>query len=441
MASLTNTVQLFLKQRQLLSAKLLVAYSGGVDSHVLLHVLAELREQNPGLNLKAIYVHHGLQAEADQWQQHCQKTCADLQVEFQSLTVNVTVSVGESLEAQARAARYAAFKDVLQEGECLCVAQHQDDQAETLLLQLFRGAGLKGLAAMPEQAQFANGQLLRPFLSVSQSDVLNYAKEQKLHWCEDPSNKDDNFDRNYLRNQVLPSLRERWPSVAKTISRSAKHCASAEQLLNELALQDCPALIDDDGLSIDSLKGLSQHRMKNVLRAWLDQLLQQLPSEKVLQQVIDDVIAAGESAEPQINIGTKLVRRFNNSLYVTDKYLAMATDVQLTWDLTQNLQLPNRLGELVATAGTGKGLRTDLDSVTVRFRRGGERCRLPGQNNSQSLKKLFQEWGVPPWMRDRTPLLYVGDTLAVIAGYAVCEGFLVSDNGLRILLRAKKTPQ
>jgi tRNA(Ile)-lysidine synthase len=215
------------------TGKVFIAYSGGVDSHVLLHLVCSVEQLK--LKTTAVYINHGLQQEAEQWALHCEAVSLDLGVKFQCINVNAQKTIGKSLEEIAREARYTAFKSLLDKQDILLLAQHREDQMETVLLQLFRGAGVKGLSGMPLSAVFGTGKMLRPFLDVSKNEIIYYAEENKLQWIEDPSNKSDIFDRNFLRNQIIPQLKDRWPALDKTIARSARHCAKSEYISQELA--------------------------------------------------------------------------------------------------------------------------------------------------------------------------------------------------------------
>ncbi|NNG62887.1 tRNA lysidine(34) synthetase TilS, partial [Pseudomonas fragi] len=252
-----------------------VALSGGLDSTVLLHVLAQLRQTRSLPPLSAIHVHHGLQAAADEWPAHCQALCNALGVPLQ--VVHVHVQAGASLERAAREARYQAFVTLTRAQEVLLTGQHRDDQAETLLFRLLRGAGVSGLAAMPRQRRLGEGNLCRPLLDVSRTDLEAYAREHSLGWIEDPSNQQTDFSRNYLRHEIFPLLTRRWPQAAASMARSAAHCAEAQGLLDDLARQDLQAagaVSEFDWLGLPSLElapitCLSPARQRNALRYWL----------------------------------------------------------------------------------------------------------------------------------------------------------------------------
>ena len=248
-----------------------VAYSGGCDSTVLLHALAALRDQLP-VELHALHVNHNLHEAAPTWAAHCRAVCETLAIPLTEVNVDARAAKGESPEAAARAARYCIFTDVLKAGDGLLLAHHRDDQAETLLLQLLRGSGPRGLAAMPAHRPQGAGWLGRPLLSFSRQELCRYAEAEKLQWIDDPSNFDTDFDRNFLRQRVLPLLQERWPAAATTLGRAAEHQAEAAELLHQLAEEDwqLTAGPQADTLQIDSLLRLTPDRQRNVLRYWIN---------------------------------------------------------------------------------------------------------------------------------------------------------------------------
>ena len=417
-----------------------VAYSGGIDSHVLLHALAQLRQTFPKLKLTAVHVHHGLFQAANDWVQHCRQVCDELKVGLQIINVKVKCSAGLSVEEQARIARYQALTKLLQAGDLLITAHHADDQAETCLLQFLRGAGIKGLASMPVMISFAQGFLARPFLSISRQDLLEYAQKNNLSWIEDDSNHNLKFTRNFLRYTIMPEFKKRWPNINKTIMRVAKNCAEANELLQELAKQDIEELKGSvkNTLAIAKLQKLSLARQKNVLREWLHAQGFRLPSAIKLKHIISDVINARTDADPCIVWQEVEVRRHQDNLYAMSPLFKFNNKVDLSWDGKNPLKLPGNLGILRCEKAMGQGLKAEVFSknIVVRFRQGGEQCKLPNREGTHKLKKLFQEWGVPSWQRDRIPLLYINDQLAAIVGYAVCSELAAFNNevGMSLLL-------
>ena len=408
--------------------QLCIAYSGGLDSHVLLHLMSQLRAQNSEWSLRAVHVHHGLSPHADRWVEHCRTVCVDLNIDFHCEYLHESLPTGESVEAWARQARYAALEKSLTPGAILLTAHTQNDQAETVLLQLLRGAGPKGLAAMPQQQVFASGLLFRPLLNLTRQQLHEYALQQKFSWIEDESNADHRFDRNFLRHRIIPVLRERWPQLEKNISRSAQHCAEAISGLEDLARLDLSAKISEQipqTLSIELLRTLSPARQRNLLRYWLSGLGCRLPNTRHMQRIQQDLVNSSVDSQPQVSWDHWIMRRHRQWLIVERKAATMNLTEFLPWDLSAPLELPHGLGRLVAVQQLNGGLSLNInpEQLTIRFRRGGERCRLAGKNQSTSLKKLFQEWDIPSWRRSTIPLLYYGDELAAIIGYGICAEF------------------
>jgi tRNA(Ile)-lysidine synthase len=419
----------FLRQqlRQLtLCEKLLIAYSGGLDSHVLLHSLVKLREQQPTLQLHAVHVHHGLSANADHWAVFTQQICQQWQVAY---TLRKTAIKADklSLEAAARQARYEILTKLLPVETCLLTAHTQNDQAETLLLQLLRGAGPNGLAAMPTCRPFGKGFHARPLLPFTRAELQNYALSQQLEWIEDESNYQLQFDRNYIRHRLMPIIEQRWSSAITTLSRSAKHCATASELLAELAQQDLQQVNGSiaNTLSISKLQSLNFSRQSNVLREWLKSQGFSLPNTVKLQQIILEIVASRADAQPQVTWDGVEIRRFRDSLFAI-KPLPIYQNFPrpLVWDLQQPLVLSNDLGTLTVVPNfPALAQLKNTSNLTIRFSQGGETCRPVGRQGTHSLKKLFQEWNVPPWQRDRIPLLFSEEQLIAVIGYCVCKEY------------------
>ncbi len=419
----------------------LVALSGGCDSISLLHALTIIKPQLTCQKIQALHINHGLQDTAQAWERHCQQFCDDKQIPLDVVRLKLSVPKGESIEAYAREKRYQAFTEYMQKGDMLLLAQHQNDQAETVLLQLLRGAGVRGLAAMPLIRQQRDTWMARPLLSISREDIVAYATSHSLHWVDDPSNEDERFDRNYIRHQIMPALATRWPAVTATLSRAAGHQAEAIQLLNSLAAIDWEHCRVDEStdLSIRLLRNLDSARQRNLLRYWIGDIHRlSVPDSQHAQRIIDEVVHAAPSAQPLVEWAGVCVRRYRDNLVIEAHASPSLTEWETTWDLSAPLTLPS--GEvMLSRPAQGSGIRLvhDAQEVQVRFRQGGERCRLPGREHHHELKKLFQTWGVPPWQRDRIPLIFIGDELAQVVGYSVCEPFLATDgqHGVEIYLQ------
>ncbi|NOY61547.1 MAG: tRNA lysidine(34) synthetase TilS [Gammaproteobacteria bacterium] len=401
-----------------------VAYSGGCDSHVLLHALVALRSNLPGSTIAAVHVNHGLNARAAEWADHCRATCAQLAVDYHLLQVDATAAPGESPEAVARTARYRAFATLLDEGDWLLTAHHRDDQAETLLLQLLRGAGAKGLAAMPQAAAFSSGTLMRPLLSFSREQLRHYAHGQQLQWIEDDSNQNEAFARNYLRHQIVPRIEQRWPAASRVIARSAAHLAESSALLDELAATDLESVAADGGATVrcSALLTLSPARQRNLLRYWIYRRGFALPSQSHLQHLLSDVVGAKIDAEPCIRWRGAEVRRYRDALSImTPLPEPPSVDLSLQWQPTAPLRDARLAGTLSAKVVLGAGMKQPDGALEIRFRQGGERCQPTGCSERTTVKKLLQQYAVPYWERAYIPFIYVNGELAAVAGLWVCE--------------------
>jgi tRNA(Ile)-lysidine synthase len=404
-----------------------VAYSGGVDSHVLLHLC-----HAAGLPVRAIHIHHGLQAEADHWDRHCAEVCLKLDIAYQCIHVDAEPGPGESPEDAARKARYQALENELPSDEVLLTAHHQGDQAETFLLQLMRGAGPAGLASMPVIKPFGAGYHARPLLGFSQQSLRQYAEEHQLIWVEDPSNADTGFDRNFMRNEVMPRLVENWPNASEAISQAAALQQDTLEIIDVMAATDLAAVSTQqrNSLSISKLKQLSQARQYNVLRYWINASGFSKPRRNILQEIIQSVLPAAEDAAPLVLWGNTEIRRYQDALYVLKALNSHEIHHVYAWDGEQPLFIETLNMELSLTQTAGKGLQQDVVArgMTVRFRQGGEQFRPNGRQHTHSLKKLMQEAGIPPWQRNRIPLIYIGHQLACVCGYWVAEMFSVSED-------------
>ncbi|MNO82051.1 tRNA(Ile)-lysidine synthase [compost metagenome] len=399
-----------------------VGLSGGLDSTVLLHLLACLARRETLPPLSAIHIHHGLQAVADDWPEHCRQFCESLGIPLH--IERVEVAGGPSVERAAREARYAAMARHLASGECLITGQHRDDQAETVLFRLFRGAGVRGLAGIPPMRALGHGLLLRPMLAFSRAELEGYARAQGLSWVEDPSNRDTEFDRNYLRQIVLPGVAARWPGAVANLARSAAHLAEAEGLLAELAELDLVAAdrSSDHGgwglpwLQLEALRQLSEPRQRNALRRWLTPWTS-MPDSAHWAGWVALRDAAGD-AEPVWRLSGGELRRAQGRLWWLSGAWLQAPGAPPDWtDLYEPLRLPGN-GRLRFIGIPPPGV------LSVRYRRGGEVLDLPGRGR-RDLKRLLNEAGVPAFLRGRLPLLFRSDELIGVAslpGLRAMEG-------------------
>ncbi len=405
-----------------------VAFSGGLDSCVLLHALSVLRGET-SLRLGAVHVDHGLQPASAGWARHAEKFCEGLNVPcaVERILITATEIREHGLEAAARRARYACLARHVGAGEVLLTAHHIDDQAETVLLQLLRGAGTHGLAAMPEIAPFSAGRLARPLLGFTRAQLVDYAEREKLQWVDDASNRDPRFSRNYLRHQVFPLLEARWPGAARQIARAAGLSAEAAGLLDAVAEADWQACRAEDPsvLSVAALHQLPPPRQRNLVRYWLRQQGFQAPSAMHLDHILAQVEREPRTRHAVVRWPEAEVRRYRDELTALRPCRETDSALSLSWDPAEPLEIRG-VGLLRAIATRGDGLsqeRIGKAPLTVGWRQGGETCRLPGRVHHHKLKKLLQEAGVPPWVRRRLPLVYANGELAAIADRWVCEPY------------------
>ncbi|MGD2119509.1 MAG: tRNA lysidine(34) synthetase TilS [Chromatiales bacterium] len=413
---------LHLLQSYEIAPRYVIAFSGGCDSTVLLHAISKIIEQLPG-RLLAVHINHGLQPQADAWQQYCAQAAAALKIDYCSLSLKLEQQAG-NLEARAREARYAALHSMLQSGDVLLTAHHEDDQAETLLLNLLRGSGVEGLSAMQQFSDFGQFHLLRPLLGITLEEINNYAARHDLDWIEDPSNQQSHFDRNFLRNEVVPLLLQRWPAAKNTIARSAHNCQDASQLVHQQAIQDLQncRTTSPHMLDIEKLQEKSVVQQKYLLRAWFQSLSLALPDHDKLEYIITTFIQCRADARPLLQWSNVKLRRYDGNLYVSVEKSLEPPEQPVVFS-RQDIQsgrklLPGIAGEL--RFSTVSQDIHDTEKLQVRFREGAESCVLTGRQGHRKLKKLFQQWRVPPWMRQHVPLIYWSDELIAIADFAEC---------------------
>jgi tRNA(Ile)-lysidine synthase len=394
-----------------------VAFSGGVDSTVLLHLLAGVRSELPG-PLSAIHINHGLHERSPEWDQHCRTVCRDWGIEFASCSVDARPVRGHSPEEWARTLRYEALEKQLTRGELLLTAHHQDDQVETLILHLCRGTGPAGLSGMQAWRPFGAGGHGRPLLAWGRSEIAAYATGHKLQWLEDPSNADGRLDRNFVRLELVPLLRSRWPGAGATLSRVAELQAEANTVLGEVAAQDLAACRSDapHRLRLAGLAALSWPRQANVLRHWIASLSLPVPARSHVSEMRQQLLVSRPDAAPKVAWPGAEVRRFRDELWAGAPLPPRDARERLSWCLREPCDLAH--GRLSAQSVVGRGLRRSAlegDSAEVRFRRGGEAILPVADRHHRALKKLLHEARVPPWLRGRLPLLYLGDRLVAVA--------------------------
>ena len=404
--------------------KFLIGLSGGLDSVVLLHAMAKLRDQSGvSIQLRALHINHQLQDQAQNWETHCLSLCAKLGIECVSTKVEISRHCG--LENAARQARYREFEATLLIDEELLLGHHRDDQMETLLLRLIRGSGSRGLSGIPRSRVLGASRLLRPLLDIDREELQSYAESEQLNWVEDHSNQDEGFDRNYCRHSLLPLIEERWPGYRQSWSKSVVLASESEALIQELAAIDLGEIVaeSESVVSREKLLTLSEPRRRNVLRHWLASLGAKELGWNKLRQLSNEVLpgASGQFIAEDFQVVC-----FRGSVYALDS-VELERDVDNTDSdampgllVAGELMLPGN-GRLRICAKHGEGICADkLSKLSIRFRRGGETCRLVGRP-SKTLKKILSESEIPPWLRSRIPLLYDGEELSYIPGVGVSE--------------------
>lgn len=405
--------------------RFVVGYSGGLDSHVLLHALIKCKQKRRvDAQILGLHVHHGLSRNADKWAQHCQSICEELGADFNCIRIEVS-GTGNGREGDARSARYDAFEKFLNATDTLLLAHHLDDQIETILYRLFRGSGLKGMAGMPIERTIGQSSLIRPVLSVSRQDLKAYAESEKLTWIDDESNLDLDIDRNYIRHEIVPIIRTRWPAYKKTISRFAELAGTDFQLLRELAELDLDRLHRniDDPIDLTEFHRLGGARQRNAVLHWIDNSGLPVPTQTQLLELVHQLNVQRSDAIQFISWPGVEIRAFKQKAYLMAPLTELETP--FIWQGDESRLVGGRL--LAAQRVKNGGLIDDGKPFSIRFRIGGERCQPQGRVGSHPLKKIFQELAIPPWLRDRTPLIYRGEEMVAAAGLFVCEGHVAQE--------------
>ncbi|HKR35581.1 MAG TPA: tRNA lysidine(34) synthetase TilS [Steroidobacteraceae bacterium] len=419
------------------SAELCVAYSGGLDSTVLLHALARAIADRAHYRMRAAHVDHQLHPDSASWRGQCGRVAQSLQVEFVPLIVSVAASAEMGVEAAAREARYAALREILKPNEVLLTAHHADDQLETMLMALLRGAGLRGLSGVPSVQIFGGGWLARPLLEFGRAELEEWARAEQLQWLEDPSNVNTSFDRNFLRHRVLPALRERWPAAAHSATRSTAHLREAGRLLDMLAAADLETVAIGACLALPRLASLAPARRRNVLRHWIRQQGMRVPSTRKLATIERDLLIAREDRLPCVEWDGVQVRRHRGLLYCMRQRPSFEPADTLAWNVSQVLELPAQLGRLRVQRDALGGLAVARlpEALQVHFRHGGEELQPAGDAHHRKLKKLLQDARVLPWWRDRVPLIYAAERLVAVGDLWIAEEFAArgGEDALRIV--------
>ncbi len=412
------------------SRKIIIAYSGGIDSSVLLHLIFSIKDDLKQ-SLEVIHINHGLHEKSDNWEIFCKAQCKKFNISFKAININELPPKNESIESWARNKRYFLITKEMKKGDLLLTAHHMDDQVETFFLQVLRGAGPRGLSSMPVIKKITNGYHVRPFLNIRRSELEKYANTNNLSWQDDESNLDVRYDRNYLRHKVLTYLEMAWPSYRQSISRAISHQKESMDLLNDIASEDMSKVLHKNFVNLDIklLKELNLPRQKNLIFYWLDNLNLEKPGSRHMDQIIKTLINTSSDKSPCVNWKNTEVRKYRDYLYASNTIKQHNINEEIHWNT--NLPIEIQGEKLIAKETLGKGiLRSCIDGakISIRYRNGGEKIYSNSLNNSKTVKQLFQEHGVLPWFRDRVPLIYVNEELAVIPGFCVGKKFSASKN-------------
>jgi tRNA(Ile)-lysidine synthase len=447
-----KTLRSFLKDYS--QAPLVIAYSGGVDSQVLLHGVAELKNQNIiKQDVMAVHINHGLSPIANEWQSFAKQQCEQLNIHFETINIEIIDKPRTSLEAQARDKRYQVLESISPNSALIFTGHHQDDQVETFFLSLKRGSGLKGLSAMASESEFGskNQKLLRPLLNISRESIVHYAKEHQLEWIEDESNSDTRFDRNFLRKDILPHLKERWPSFNQSVIRSTQHCQEAQQILDEVAKQDlAQCSLEGDVLAVPGLMSLSKARFNHAIRLFIYRHQGLMPSKPQLQQLYQQLSSAEPDKNPEVKLGDFWLRRFQDKLFLTSEFQSVI-DWQYDIDIeesNQAIELPDRLGHLSLWIGqegisdndekSELSLPENIQSITLAFAHDNPKVLPDYRHQNRPLKKVLQELSIPPWQRKRLPLIFINNELAAVIGHFVCKPFILGVHTKKIIVHWHK---
>lgn len=432
-ATLESSVNQELRQLAENSDGFTVAFSGGLDSTVLLHLCKRFCAINPELSLQAVHVNHGLSANASSWESHCKTLCEQWQISLSIQHLTIIPESRTSLEQQARDARYQAIEQSVHNQYCILLGQHQNDQAETYLLQLARGSGTEGLSGMPKRFTSANGSRYgRPLLDITRQQLFEYARLWQLNWVEDESNVNEHFYRNFVRRKVIPVLQQKWPSITSTISRSARHHAHAAAVIDEYMQLLSESVIDTQGdLNILAWSRLSEASRISMLRHWLKPRVSSMPSAAVLEQ-ISLLPNAQSDAQPECRWSNYVISRHAGKLVIRnfdkDK---QAHGFDIVLDKNASYTHPSLAYSIAYSTSDASQANFDstkhyfvLSDSSLRVEFGGfaRVCKLDPKRPSKPIKKWLQEWQVPPWERAKVPILmHKNQVLALGANFAIVE--------------------
>tara|TARA_B110000263_G_scaffold228226_1_gene221127 strand:- start:141 stop:1484 length:1344 start_codon:yes stop_codon:yes gene_type:complete len=414
--------------KPLLPNKFCIAFSGGVDSTVLLHVMKNIIDEKS--QIRAIHINHNIVDNSKVWTKTCKSICKNFGIDIEIISLEVTHN-GYGLEAAARDERYKKLKEKLYENEYLLTAHHEEDQMETVFLRMARGTGLDGLQGINEKYSFGEGIIFRPMLEVSKTSVMDYAKEHQLKWVEDSSNQDTHFDRNFLRKKIIPQFRERWPSIASSVSRLSQLSAQNIKILNQIAEEDIGPIANMNELPLAKLLDKSFERANNMLRYIILANGMSIPSMKTLQDGLKEMLDP-ETDKSVIAWKDYCIRKYKNHLYFLSNsdLEPNKVDVRIPWEIGKTVNLGENIGTIEATFIHGDGLSIEKckNKLTISYRQGGELIKPIGHRINKSLKNLFQENQILPWMRDKIPLIYYQDELVSVADLWFNQNYVASQN-------------
>jgi tRNA(Ile)-lysidine synthase len=404
-------------------SRYIVAYSGGMDSTVLLHALKSIDDDTP---IIALYVNHQVNDESNEWSEFCNTNADSLGINFSAYKVDVDFNSGKGAEASMRDARYKIFRDFIKEGDWLLTAHHLNDQTETLLLNLFRGSGPHGLSGINNFRNFSNGKLVRPLLSVDQKYLRDYAEKENLNWIDDPSNKDNNLDRNFLRNNIIPKLEDRWISLNKRLSKVTQLANESKLHLVDLAKIDLDRVGLIDCYDLDRYRKLSGSRQRNLLRYSVDKMSLPSPPYNQLIEITKTIVNSGLNSNPVVSWSGVDIRRYQNQLYLLPQIATNDTLKKLKiYPNDEYISLGSGMGAISLEPSTNFGIDIEIanQGLLIVFREGGENIRPVNSNHNRKLKKLLQDKQIFPWMRDKIPILMLGDEIVCVADFWIAEKF------------------
>lgn len=411
-----------------------IAFSGGLDSSTILHIFYKLKKQKLIHNLKAIHVNHNLQKNSASWEDNCASICSQFGIDL--IVEHIKLESETNIEANARDLRYKCFAKHLEKNDILILAHHQQDQAETFLLHTFKGSGLKGLCSIPKIRKLEAGHAYRPLLNINREHITAYAKENNLTWINDHSNTDTKFNRNYIRHKVLETITPRWPAAVNCIARTIQHCNQAQALITEFIqpILNERTRLNTNILSIIGFHNMSAQLQDHIILSWLDLCAVPKPNSNKISEVRRNIVLAKQDKQPAIYWDKYCIRRYQKHLYLLKNLVEITTyDIEIDWNISENetLILPRNLGELTIKTDCKNGIDPKyLKNVVVSFKQTGQRCQPTGRIGSHPIKKLFQEWKIPPWERHKIPIIKHKNNIISIANHCICHNVPTHKNGI-----------